>query len=402
MALPAELTRATAQSLEYRSRVDAPPRSLPWVRLRALSAHVEPAWAGAEVTVICAFEGPEPPPPGALPLSHGTVVEVFGGAGAMWSLEETVRRQAPQALIGPVAQLLTRLPRPAPAEDERHYRSQTGRYGFGTLAGLALGRLRLSQGRLLQADNAFQAAASRSPRDGEPWRWLALTRLLAGNPDGALEASKHLLAMGARDTDGEYLHALSLYGTREFAEASERFARVLHSAANQAATRDLLACSLVQQWRIEEALRQLDALAAGADEGWRLMAQKCRICAGGYRAYQERLTRNRAFRWGERWQLALARIGAAIGILWWAAQLLWSRHRWVLLIIFPLVIAGLALYEGQGAQRRAQDHLADAQGKAPNMPCWYVSIVRRGVRQFPSRRSILETFERLLKADQQR
>jgi len=400
MALPAQLTRTTREAFEYRSRAEEHPHIVSWVRLRAITAYVEPAWAGAEVTVTLAFEGPEPPAGDGLPLSHGMTVEVFGDFAAARGLIERAMQRAPQALVGPVAGLLIALPEPGGSEDEREYRRKAKQYAFAGLARLRLGRLLLSRGRLLQADNALQPAARRAAADLEAWRWLGLARLLAGNADGAREALHRLIALGARDVDAIQMHALSLYGTREFRQASEAFGHVMRAGRDDAAARDLLACSLVQQWRTEEALTELDALGRRANEGWRLMAQKCRLCAQGHRAYRERLARDRIFRWGERWQLALARLAAAFGIMWWAAQLLWSKQRWVLLVLFPLVIIGLGLYEGKGAQRRAQDRLADAEGQVPNMPCWYVSIVRRGIRRFSSRRSIIETFERMMKAEE--
>jgi len=393
MALPAEHVRATAQALEYEPRDIGRPHVIPWARLRAISARIQPAWAGAEVTLTLCFEGREEIAEG-IPLPDGRRLEIFGDFAAARDLIEATRQRAPQALIGPQALLLMSLPRPD-GIDEQWHRRKSRAYGFAAGANLALGKLHLWQGRLLRADNDFQAAVARAPLDSSGWRELGLTRLLAGNAEGAQEAFDRFIALGGRDTETHYLRALAMYERRRFQAASAEFGRLVGLWPEDAAVGDLLACALVQQWRTGEALAQLDRIEAGPKQGWRLMAQKCRLCAQGYQAYQERLTRDPMFRWGERWKLAAARLAAAIGIIWSMARFLWHRYLWALVVLVAAAGLGFFLFGEKGLPSRARDQLADAQGRVPNMPCWYVALVRRSGKAFFSRRYIVEEIERL-------
>jgi len=397
VAVPTELARATPQALQHRHRADEQPRALPWERLRTLTAHIEPAWAGAEVTLAFAF-GTDRSGSERAPLEHGQVIEVFGGFPATRALIKAAQERAPQALIGPLAQLLAALPIPADG-DEASLRRKMKDYAFAGDAALALGRLHLYQGRLLPADNDLQRAVARLRLDSAAWRWLGLTRLLAGDSAGAPEAFERLMQLGATGPDVRYLHGLSVYRLRRFQAAAEEFGHAMRSGPVDGAARDLLACSLVQQWRVAEALGQLDMLAADRCEGWRLMAQKCRMCANGHRAYQQRMASDLRFRWRERWRAVLGRLAVGFGIIWQATGLLWRRYPWVLLILVPAVVLGLYFFDRAGGVRSARDRLSDAQGQAPNMPCWYVSLVRRRRRAFRSHRFLPERIEQLFKAE---
>jgi tetratricopeptide (TPR) repeat protein len=392
MALPAERVRVTAHGFEYRARGDERPHTLPWEQVRAITAGVEPAWSGAEVTVRLALAGDEAAPD-AVPLEDGERLEVFGGFAAARAVIAAARERSPQALVGPLAQLLVALPQDD-AEDERALRRKTKEYGFASAAGLALGRQHLARGRLEKADNDFQAVVARAPLDAEAWRWLGLTRLLAGKGADAQAAFDRLIGLGARDAETYYLRGLSFYRQRRFAPAAEEWAGVLRAWPQDPGGRNLLACSLTQQWRLEEALPHLDTVGADAREGWRLMAQKCRRCVEGYAAYRERMARQRGFRWRQRWQAVGARLAAVFGVLYTALQFILRRYPWLTLVAFAVLAAGFYLFDARGRQRRAEDQLADAQGQVPNLPCWYASLVwgNRWPRQ--ARRSWVETIRR--------
>jgi tetratricopeptide (TPR) repeat protein len=394
MALAAEHVRATAQALEYRTGVIGRAQIIPWARLRAVSTQIQPAWAGAEVTLTLCFEGREQIAEG-IPLPDGRRLEIFGDFGAARDLIQAARQRAPQALISPQAQLLISLPRPE-GIDEQWYRRKAREYGFAAEASASLGRLHLWQGRLLKADNDFHNAVSRARLDSNGWRGLGLTRLLAGDAGGAKEAFDRFTALGGRDSETQYLRALTLYMQRRFEQASTELGRLAGPRPDDAGLRDLLACSLVQQWRIGEALGQLDRIGAGANQGWRLMAQKCRLCAQGHQAYQERLTRDRVFRWGERWKMAAARLAAAVGIIWSMARFLWRRYLWALVVLVAAAALGFFLFGEKGLTSRVRDQLADAQGRAPNLPCWYVLLIQRRSKSLLSRRYVVEEIERRL------
>jgi tetratricopeptide (TPR) repeat protein len=356
--------------------------------LRSISADIDPAWSGAEVSVSLAFEGDRPSTEG-MPLAEGRRLEVFGHLPAARALIEAAQERSPQALVGPQAQLLITLPRPDDG-DERWLRRKVKEYGFAAAAGLSLGKLHLWQGRLERADNDFRAVASRAPLDTNAWRWLGLTRLLAGKGNAAQAAIDRLIALGARDSETYYLHALSLYRQRGFGEASEELARVVRAQPHDPAVRNVLACSLVQQWRVDEAMRELDPLAADHREGWRLMAQKCRICAQGYRVYRERMSSDRRFRWRERWRSVATRLGIVSAVLYSLARYLWDRYPWALPIVSVVLIIAIYVFDRWGPQRRAEDQLADAGGQVPNMPCWYASLVWGARRPHLAGRSIVQ------------
>jgi len=392
MALQTEQVRTTLQALEYSPRGAERSRTLAWARLRAVTAHVEPAWAGAEVVVTLAFTAPGARAQG-VPLARGQRLEVFGDVAAARVLIETARQRAPQAVIGPVAQLLLTLP-PPNGGDEKWHRGKLKEYAFAAAAALALGRRHLGQGCLLAAARDLKRAVRRDPRDTEARRWLGLTHLLAGKPLYAVVDVNQMLALGARNHEADMIRALSLYSLRQFQPAEEELRRVLRGQTADASMRGVLVCSLVQQWRIDEARRELDTLAANYGEGWRLMAQKCALCADGYRAYQERMARDPWFRRKERWKVTAAGIAAVIYGLFALLQYLAERRAWLWLIVVGAVGLGLYLLDRGRAGRRVQRQLADAQGQAPDMPCWYVSLVWGGNRPLSSGRSIIGEIER--------
>lgn len=388
MALAAERVRTTPQGIEYRPQGRDRPRGLPWAKLCSISADIDPAWSGAEVSVSLAFEGDQPATDG-VPLESGRRLEVFGHVPAARALIEAAQERSPQALVGPQAQLLMMLPRPE-GEPDRWERRKMRDYGFAAMVGLSLGRQELARGRLLAAEKDFAAVAARTPLDAGAWRWLGLTRLLAGKGNAAQAAMDRLIALGARDGETYYLHALSLYRQRGFGEAAEELARVVRAQPHDPAMRNVLACSLVQQWRVDEATRELDLVRVDPRQGWQLMAKKCRICAQGYRTYRERISGDRRFRWRERWRLAAARMGAVIGILVSALGFLLSRYPWALLIALPVLGFVLYLLDRAGSERRVRDELADARGEVPKMPCWYASLVWGARRPHLAGRSIVQ------------
>jgi tetratricopeptide (TPR) repeat protein len=392
MALQTEQVRTTPQALEYTPRGTDRSRALSWARLRAVTAHVEPAWAGAEVVVTLAF-APPAGPKDSVPLARGRRLEVFGDLAAARALIETARQRAPQALIGPVAQLLLTMPQPDSA-NERWHRGKLRDYAFAAAAALALGRQHLGQGRLMAAARDFERAVRRDPRDTEAWRWLGLTHLLAGRAQRAEAAVNHMLALGARDREAYVVDALSVYAQRRFRQAEEELRQVLRGQAADAAMRGVLACSLVQQWRIDEARLELEALGANYGEGWGLMAQKCVMCAEGYRAHQARLSREPWLRWQERWKTAATRLAGIVSGLLLLLRYLSTRRAWIWVLGVAAAVVVLHALSAERGDRRWQEQLVDAQGQVPNMPCWYVSLVWGGHRPLSSKRSIIEEIER--------
>jgi len=397
MALEMEQVSATPQALEYRPRGREQARALKWARLRSLTARVDPAWSGAEISVSLAFAGENPPANGA-PLADGRRVEVFGDLPAARRMMAAAQARSSQALVGPLAALLFAIPEPD-GDDEQWYRRKLKDYAFAAAAALSLGKRYLSLGRLLAAEGNFAAVVRRDPVDSQAWRWLGLTRLLAGKGRGAEAALDRLLALGARDTEAYLFHALSVYRQRRFDQAAQELDRVLREQPDNPTVRGLLACSLVQQSRIGEAAGELDRLAAGDNEGWKLMAQKCRICAEGYRVYRERSSRDRWFRWKERWKVIAGRIAAVIGGMLSMFQYFFAGRGWMWLLVIGT--AGVLLYLlGRGRLRhQQQDQLADARGEVANMPCWYASLVWGRNRPGGSGQSIAQQIEERLGAD---
>ncbi|UCH35481.1 MAG: hypothetical protein JSV65_03780 [Armatimonadota bacterium] len=282
MALQAEHVQATPSGLEYKPRYSERPRALSWRMLRSITAEVEPAWSGAEITVSLAFEGAGAED-GDVPLARGQRLEVFGNLGAARAMIESAQAHSPEALVGPLAQLVVGVPE-REGGDEAWYRSKLKDYAFAPAAGLALGKQHLARGRLLAAERAFAGVVRRDPRDAAAWRLLGLTRTLAGQGRKAEIAVNHLLGLGVRDTEAYLLHDFGMYRQRRFDLAAEGLERVRRAQSGDPAIRNMLACSLIQQWRIPDAMRELNVLASDAREGWRLMARKCTMCGAGYRA----------------------------------------------------------------------------------------------------------------------
>ena len=282
-----------------------------------------------------------------------------------WKQVNEALTHAPDAIVDPYTDFAASFA-DAHYEQMGDYLREAKEYGYTAESLCRYGRACLALGRLKSARSTLKKAVKEDPMLGEAWWNLGIAHLFARAHPEASEAFTQALDLSPGDYRIETALGLSRFHERKYDEAEEHLRRTAGPRGPRAAARSLLACSLRQQGKWDDARIELNFLKNGGSARWATVAEQCQDCV--VRGEEQTSTAVFSRRRGIAMVKSLATAGAGGAYILYSLAENWFRDnlKWASI---PLFLIAMAL--GRSLKSVASPGASNEFGNyEQGLPCW--------------------------------